>query len=233
MAAEFSSRSGIFIESAEASSISVGEVFRIVVELDVSLEESCYTGLTHQEPKNATQLSVAAALQVVKRWPLPHGNRSLRCTDFALSVAAGLLGNSASIPIFDGSAREWVKAIKQVGLTVAMDSNSRSCDKLAPYLTEPVHVSKGDSVIAAFPSKETNISYEINFHHVINASDHIYGVISLASNNKEAEIQILRNQVQQKSKSSTVEEIVETHVADKKDTIEDAIVTMEDKNEDY
>ncbi|GJV64787.1 hypothetical protein Tco_1475615 [Tanacetum coccineum] len=50
---------------------------------------------------------------------------------------------------------------------------------------------------------------------------------------KETGIQILRNQVQQKSKSSTVEEIVETHVADKKDTIEDAIVTMEDENEDY
>ncbi|GKD28785.1 hypothetical protein Tco_1239563 [Tanacetum coccineum] len=30
--------------------------------------------------------------------------------------------------------------------------------------------------------------------------------------------------------SSTVEEIVETHAADKKDTVEDVIVTMEDKN---
>ncbi|GJU60123.1 hypothetical protein Tco_1237889 [Tanacetum coccineum] len=50
---------------------------------------------------------------------------------------------------------------------------------------------------------------------------------------KETGIQILRNQVQQKSKSIMVEEIVETHVADKKDTIEDSIVTMEDENEDY
>nr|GEV12359.1 FKBP12-interacting protein of 37 kDa-like [Tanacetum cinerariifolium] len=49
---------------------------------------------------------------------------------------------------------------------------------------------------------------------------------------KEAEIQRLRNQLQQKSKSSTVEEIVETHAADKKDTDEDVIVTVEDDNED-
>lgn len=49
---------------------------------------------------------------------------------------------------------------------------------------------------------------------------------------KEAEIQRLKNQLQQKSKSSTVEEIVETHAADKKDTDEEVIVTMEDENED-
>ncbi|KAK1423138.1 hypothetical protein QVD17_18433 [Tagetes erecta] len=73
---------------------------------------------------------------------------------------------SVEVPIFDGSAREWVEAIDQVGLTVAMDCNGRSCDRVAPYLMEPVHVSKGDSVIAAFPSNETNISYGINFSQV-------------------------------------------------------------------
>ncbi|KVH96207.1 probable UDP-3-O-acyl-N-acetylglucosamine deacetylase 2, mitochondrial [Cynara cardunculus var. scolymus] len=73
---------------------------------------------------------------------------------------------SVEVPIFDGSAKEWVEAIEQVGLTVAMDRNGRSCDKLAPYLTHPVLVSKGDSVISAFPSKEINISYGINFPQV-------------------------------------------------------------------
>ncbi|GJZ45798.1 probable UDP-3-O-acyl-N-acetylglucosamine deacetylase 2 [Tanacetum coccineum] len=168
----------------------------------------------------------------------------------ASSICCLVVGACMLVPIFDGSAREWVKAIKQVGLTVAMDSNSRSCDKLATYLTEPIHVSKGDSVIAAFLLKETNISYGINFHHVINASDHIYGVISLAIalNNDIVLWDVLgkvglfrlrghrdrlRGHRDQKSKSSTVEEIVETHVADKKYTIEDAIMTMEDENEDY
>ncbi|XP_076909680.1 putative UDP-3-O-acyl-N-acetylglucosamine deacetylase 1, mitochondrial [Bidens hawaiensis] len=70
---------------------------------------------------------------------------------------------SVEVPIFDGSAREWVEAIDQVGLTVSMDSNGRSCDKVAPYITQPVRVSEGDSVIAAFPANETNISYGIDF----------------------------------------------------------------------
>ncbi|KAL4590567.1 hypothetical protein LXL04_003500 [Taraxacum kok-saghyz] len=73
---------------------------------------------------------------------------------------------SAEIPIFDGSAREWVEAIEQVGVTAAMDFNGKSCDKVAPYLTQPVHVSKGDSVISAFPSKQISISYGINFPQV-------------------------------------------------------------------
>ncbi|KAL8228989.1 hypothetical protein R6Q57_013889 [Mikania cordata] len=73
---------------------------------------------------------------------------------------------SVEIPIFDGSAREWVEAIDQVGLTVAMDCNGNTCDRLAPYLTKPVHVSKGDSIIAAFPSNDTKISYGIDFPQV-------------------------------------------------------------------
>ena len=59
-----------------------------------------------------------------------------------------------------------MEAIEKVGVTVAVDCNGRSCDKLAPYLTQPVIVSKGDSVISAFPSKEINISYGISFPQV-------------------------------------------------------------------
>ncbi|KAK9064597.1 hypothetical protein SSX86_015979 [Deinandra increscens subsp. villosa] len=77
---------------------------------------------------------------------------------------------SVEIPIFDGSSREWVEAIDKVGLTVALDSNGRTCERLAPYLTQPVHVSKGDSVITAFPSNETSISYGINFPQVSDLS---------------------------------------------------------------
>ncbi|MFS7899449.1 putative UDP-3-O-acyl-N-acetylglucosamine deacetylase [Helianthus anomalus] len=77
---------------------------------------------------------------------------------------------SVEVPIFDGSAREWVEAIDQVGLTDAMDCNGRSCDRVSPYLTQPVHVSKGDSVIAAFPANETYISYGIDFPQVSDLS---------------------------------------------------------------
>lgn len=71
------------------------------------------------------------------------------------------------MPILDGSARDWVKAIESVGLKVAEDSNGNSCEKLAPFLNEPVHVWKNDSFIAAFPLPKVCLSYGINFPQVI------------------------------------------------------------------
>ncbi|XP_051145022.1 probable UDP-3-O-acyl-N-acetylglucosamine deacetylase 1, mitochondrial isoform X2 [Andrographis paniculata] len=70
------------------------------------------------------------------------------------------------VPIFDGSAREWVEAIKQAGLKVAGDDKGESCDKLAPYLTEPVRVVRNDSFVAAFPCSKVNISYGIDYPQV-------------------------------------------------------------------
>ncbi|KAK3035594.1 hypothetical protein RJ639_033186, partial [Escallonia herrerae] len=72
----------------------------------------------------------------------------------------------AEVPIFDGSAREWVEAIEQVGLTVTTDRSGNNCEKLAPFLNEPVHVRMNDSFIAAFPSPEVHISYGIDFRLV-------------------------------------------------------------------
>lgn len=59
-----------------------------------------------------------------------------------------------------------MKAIENVGLKVAEDSNGNSCEKLAPFLNEPVHVWKNDSFIAAFPSPKACLSYGINFPQV-------------------------------------------------------------------
>ncbi|XP_074330070.1 putative UDP-3-O-acyl-N-acetylglucosamine deacetylase 1, mitochondrial isoform X2 [Apium graveolens] len=73
---------------------------------------------------------------------------------------------TTEVPILDGSAREWVKAIESVGLKVAEDGNGNSCEKLAPFLNEPVHVWKNDSFVAAFPSPKVCLSYGINFPQV-------------------------------------------------------------------
>ncbi|XP_052206262.1 probable UDP-3-O-acyl-N-acetylglucosamine deacetylase 1, mitochondrial isoform X2 [Diospyros lotus] len=73
---------------------------------------------------------------------------------------------SAEVPIFDGSAREWVEAIEQVGLQVARDRVGNCREKMAPFLNEPVYVQKNESFVAAFPSPEVHISYGINFHQV-------------------------------------------------------------------
>lgn len=60
-----------------------------------------------------------------------------------------------------------MEAISQAGLKVAVDSGGQSCEKLAPHLTEPVHVLKNDSFVAAFPHSKVNITYGIDFPQVV------------------------------------------------------------------
>ncbi|KAK7407685.1 hypothetical protein VNO78_09698 [Psophocarpus tetragonolobus] len=72
-------------------------------------------------------------------------------------------GRDVEIPIFDGSAREWVAAVEEVGLTVATDLNGKSVEKMAPYLNEGVYAWRNGSFVAAFPSEVVQITYGINF----------------------------------------------------------------------
>ena len=57
-------------------------------------------------------------------------------------------------------------AIKQVGLKVATDETGSSCEKMIPFLIEPVLVHRNDSFIAAFPSPKAQIIYGIDFPQV-------------------------------------------------------------------
>ncbi|KAJ6721318.1 UDP-3-O-ACYL-N-ACETYLGLUCOSAMINE DEACETYLASE 1 MITOCHONDRIAL-RELATED [Salix viminalis] len=75
-------------------------------------------------------------------------------------------GLDCEVPILDGSAREWVERIEKDGLVAAKDECGNDCEKLAPYLNEPVHVSKSDSFVAAFPSPKVRVSYGIDFPQV-------------------------------------------------------------------
>ncbi|KAI9387011.1 hypothetical protein POPTR_010G106400v4 [Populus trichocarpa] len=72
----------------------------------------------------------------------------------------------SEVPILDGSAREWVERIEKDGLVAAKDECGNDCEKLAPYLNEPIHVSKNDSFVAAFPSPKVRVSYGIDFPQV-------------------------------------------------------------------
>ncbi|XP_062150154.1 probable UDP-3-O-acyl-N-acetylglucosamine deacetylase 1, mitochondrial [Alnus glutinosa] len=74
--------------------------------------------------------------------------------------------HAVEVPIFDGSAKEWVKAIELVGLKVATDQFGNGCEKMAPYVNEPMHVWRSDSFVAAFPSQKIHITYGIDFPQV-------------------------------------------------------------------
>lgn len=73
------------------------------------------------------------------------------------------------VPIFDGSASAWVEAIDKVGRKEALDRCGNNAEKLAPYLNEPLHVSRNDSFMVAFPSPKVRISYGIDFPKVRSA----------------------------------------------------------------
>ncbi|GER37194.1 UDP-3-O-[3-hydroxymyristoyl] N-acetylglucosaminedeacetylase [Striga asiatica] len=97
----------------------------------------------------------ASIFNAVKDTPLcttlSHDGHSVQTVEHLLSaleasgvdnchIEIGVSGDydgSGEVPIFDGSAREWVEAVNQAGLKVAVDSGGRSCEKLAPYLSEP------------------------------------------------------------------------------------------------
>ncbi|XP_022631564.1 probable UDP-3-O-acyl-N-acetylglucosamine deacetylase 2, mitochondrial isoform X3 [Vigna radiata var. radiata] len=72
----------------------------------------------------------------------------------------------AEIPIFDGSAREWVEAVEEVGLAVATDLDGNCVEKMAPHVNEPVCAWRNDSFVVAFPSPAVQITYGINFPQI-------------------------------------------------------------------
>jgi len=68
--------------------------------------------------------------------------------------------------LLDGSAQEWVEAIRSAGLCAAEDTSGQNLEKLAPQINEPVYLQRDDCFIAAFPSSRIRISYGIDFPKV-------------------------------------------------------------------
>jgi UDP-3-O-[3-hydroxymyristoyl] N-acetylglucosamine deacetylase len=72
-------------------------------------------------------------------------------TDLIIEVDGG------EMPLLDGSAIEWVKAIESVGTQAIGRDRDRSS------LQEPIWIREGDVFVAAIPSTELRFSYGIDF----------------------------------------------------------------------
>lgn len=68
--------------------------------------------------------------------------------------------------MLDGSAQEWVEAIRSAGLCVAEDISGEKLEKMAPKIDEPVYLRKDDCFVSAFPSSQIHITYGIDFPKV-------------------------------------------------------------------
>lgn len=75
------------------------------------------------------------------------------------------------VPIFDGSAKEWVDAIEEVGIIVAQNHVGETVEKMVAQVNKPMYVCKNDSFVAAFPALETRITCGIDFPQVLQSND--------------------------------------------------------------
>lgn len=70
---------------------------------------------------------------------------------------AGIFIDGAEVPLLDGSAKMWVKAIQEAG-TIANKS------ELSTYkILSPIIIQEGDSFVAAIPAPQTRFTYGIDF----------------------------------------------------------------------
>ncbi|EEE58623.1 hypothetical protein OsJ_09977 [Oryza sativa Japonica Group] len=105
---------------------------------------------------------------------LRRGGARVRTVEHLLSAMEALgvdncrveVSGGDEIPLLDGSAQEWVMAIRGAGQCAAKDSSGQKLEKLAPEIHEPVYLQKSDCFIAALPSSRIRITYGIDFPKV-------------------------------------------------------------------
>ncbi|XP_011628055.1 probable UDP-3-O-acyl-N-acetylglucosamine deacetylase 2 isoform X2 [Amborella trichopoda] len=67
------------------------------------------------------------------------------------------------VPLLDGSAKEWVEAVREVGLSVAANDSGITMERLALVVHAPMNFFKDGSFVVAFPSPKIRITYGIDF----------------------------------------------------------------------
>lgn len=76
-------------------------------------------------------------------------------------------GPGSEVPLLDGSARDWVQAIEESGLSAATNAATGNQSARNSFVVDaPISVSHGDSFVAAFPSPFTRLTYGIDFPQV-------------------------------------------------------------------
>ncbi|MFB8788095.1 MAG: UDP-3-O-acyl-N-acetylglucosamine deacetylase [Potamolinea sp.] len=103
-------------------------------------------------------------------------NARVRTVEHLLAALAGSGVDDArieidgpEIPLLDGSAKNWVEAIQEVGLTLQTDAESEITSPPHPVspspflLTEPISVYQGDAFVTALPAPTIRFTYGIDF----------------------------------------------------------------------
>ncbi|CAL9762288.1 unnamed protein product [Musa acuminata subsp. burmannicoides] len=128
----------------------------------------------HSRPRTRIPAAIGHVVDSALCTTLSRDGTRVRTVEHLLSAleACGVdncrieIDGGDEVPLLDGSAKEWVEAIKQVGLCVAEDQHGYTLDKLVPELHEPLYLWHGSSFLIAFPSQKICITYGIDFPKV-------------------------------------------------------------------
>lgn len=107
---------------------------------------------------------VSAVGETMLSTELRWGSATVRTVEHLLAALTGMGIDNARIevdgpevPLLDGSAQEWVKAITEVGWV------SQAAPRRISRLAQPLTVHYDDAFVAAFPSNHCRLTYGIDF----------------------------------------------------------------------
>ena len=141
----------------------------------------CARVLPRQEPGRVfVRVDLPDRPQIPARWDrvrqtqlsteLAEGDATVRTVEHLLSSLGGLGIDRVAIeidgpelPVLDGSAVEWVRAIANAGMVEVPDSDRFQASPPDLQLAEPIWVRKGDAFVAALPASELQFTYGIDF----------------------------------------------------------------------
>ena len=115
-------------------------------------------------PQVSAQIDAIA--QTTLSTQLQSGTATVRTVEHLLAslMACGIDDtrieiDGEEVPLLDGSAKNWCKAIAQVGILPHGDIQSQQ----SITLQEPIWIREQDSFVAALPAEETRLTYGIDF----------------------------------------------------------------------
>ncbi len=138
--------------------------------LPANLGEGRYFVRVDLPGKPEIPAQVEAVSQTILSTELASGEGRVRTVEHLLAaLAASGVDNArieidgAEVPLMDGSAAEWIKAIAKVGITPSEEDKGTNPHPLT--LTSPIWIWEGDAFAAALPASETRFTYGIDFDY--------------------------------------------------------------------
>jgi UDP-3-O-[3-hydroxymyristoyl] N-acetylglucosamine deacetylase len=148
-------RSGVGLHSGLSTHIRV---------LPAAVGEGRYFVRVDQAGAPKIPATIAGVSRTLLSTELRNGEASVRTVEHLLAALAGMgVDNArieidgAEVPLLDGSAQEWVRAIAHSGLVAQPDPRP------IYTLKEPIWVHQGDAFVAALPAPALRFTYGIDF----------------------------------------------------------------------